>query len=83
MELNNLALPWDVLHHLGSFAVDVCVSVLLRMPSVLPVQAALDNGFGLRSRAATAPAAFCGRVLAVAAAMFEVAPAAARDVFGV
>jgi hypothetical protein len=36
----------------------------------------------LRARAETAPAAFCGRVLAVAAAKFEVAPAAARgDVF--
>ena len=41
------------------------------------------NGFGLRSRAEVAPAAFCGRVLAVAEAMFEVAPATARDVFGV
>ena len=53
---------------------------LIRRRVRLPIR---RNGFGLRARAETGPAAFCGRVLAVAAAMFEVAPAAARDVFGV
>ena len=53
---------------------------LIRRRVRLPIR---RNGFGLRARAETAPAAFCGRVLAVAAAMFEVAPETARDVFGV
>ena len=53
---------------------------LIRRRVRLPIR---RNGFGLRARAEVAPAAFCGRVLAVAEAMFEVAPATARDVFGV